>query len=252
MLKRIAVLGANESELSALASRAEASEVLLSALMPGDAAVPGTSGVLAAPDRIGEAWPLLLDSASELGGLLGLIADAVDCREGMPLGSSERVREHAMRFAEALHLGPDDCMALERGALLRDIGKIGIPNDVLLKKTVLDYDEWTLIRRHPVIGAEILRERGLCGDVLDIVQYHHESYDGDGYPERLERDDIPLLARIMRILDTYCAMTSPRHYRTTQASPEEALAHLQSEHGKHFDPDLVDVFLDAGIGKTSG
>jgi putative nucleotidyltransferase with HDIG domain len=252
MLKRIAVLGANESGLSELAAQAGASEVLLTPWTPGETPPPALSALLAPPDRFADAWPAILAAADEQCGLLGLMADAVDCREGIALGASQRVREHAIHFARVLDLSPDDRLALERGALLRDIGKIGISNEVLLKKSVLDYDEWTLIRKHPVLGGESLRERGLCPDVIEIVQYHHESYDGDGYPERLERDDIPLLARIMRILDTYCAMTSPRHYRATQATREEALDYLRSERGKHFDPDLVDAFLDAAAGQIPG
>ena len=91
---------------------------------------------------------------------------------------------------------------------------------------------------------------GLDGfqDTADIVRRHHECYDGDGYPDRLEGDAIPYLARVVKVIDVYCAMTSPRHYREGQASHDEALEHIKSEHGKHFDPELVDVFLKDDLG----
>ncbi len=181
--------------------------------------------------------------------ILGLLADAIGCREGLPLGASERVREHAERFGKALGLSPGDQASLERGALLRDIGKIQIPNAVLLKQGILDYDEWVLLQGHSALGAALLEERGVLKDIIDIVHYHHECHDGDGYPDHLEGEAIPYLARIVKILDVYCAMTSPRHYRDTQSSTQEGIMHLLAERGKHFDPALIDVFVEAGIGR---
>ena len=179
--------------------------------------------------------------------LLVLLSDAIGCREGIPLGASERVRAHAARFAVALGLSEEEQCVLERGAFLRDIGKLKIDNDVLLKKSVLSYDDWLLLQRHTHLGVELLEERGVCTDILDIVRYHHECFDGDGYPDQIEGDAIPYLARVMKIVDVYCAMTSPRHYRETHTIHEGALAYLKSEREKHYDVALLDVFLEAEV-----
>lgn len=179
-----------------------------------------------------------------------LLSSAIGCREGIPLGSAERVRAHAVRFGEALGLSAAALLVLERGALLRDIGKLKIDNDVLLKKSVLSYDDWLLLQQHTTLGVELLEERGVGQDVTEIVQYHHECFDGDGYPEQLEGDAIPYLARVMKIVDVYCAMTSPRHYRETHTSHDDAIAYLKSERGKHYDAALLDVFLEAEVGQA--
>jgi HD-GYP domain-containing protein (c-di-GMP phosphodiesterase class II) len=178
-----------------------------------------------------------------------LLSDAIGCREGIPLGSAERVRAHAVRFGEALDLSAEELAVLERGALLRDIGKLKIDNDVLLKKSVLSYDDWLLLQQHTTLGVALLEERGVGGDVADIVLSHHECFDGDGYPEQLEGEAIPYLARVMKIVDVCCAMTSPRHYRETHTSHDDAIAYLKSERGKHYDAALLDVFLEAEVGQ---
>ena len=248
MRKRIAVVGGNEEWMDSLRQAAQDTDALLAPVRPGETLPSGTAAVLAATGQAEGALDAALEASREHEGLLGLIADAVACREGIALGSSERVREHAARFAKALELSPEDTLTLERAALLRDIGKIKIDNDVLIKKSVLSYDEWALLKAHSRLGAELLEQRGVCRDILEIVWHHHESYDGDGYPDHLERDAIPYLARAMKILDVYCAMTSPRHYRRSVSSREEAIEYLRSERGKHFDPGLIDAFLDANLG----
>ena len=243
MHKRIAVLDMPEQQLAALRNH---DEVVLCPLDAKGTPPSGTVGLVADPAKA-------LDAALAVGAeqeqLLKLIADAVAVREGIPLGDAERVRDHAARFAQALGLDADAQLTLERAALLRDVGKLRIPNEILLNKSVLDYDQWRLLKSHSKLGAELLLDRNVCTDVTEVVRYHHECYDGDGYPEHLEGEDIPYAARIMKILDVYCAMTSPRLYRSTTSSREEALEHLAEERGKHFDPHLIDVFLDARIGK---
>ncbi len=208
---------------------------------------PGACAILNA-DASGD----LIDAASILCGrnaaTLGLLSEAIDCREGLVQGSSMRLVEHAGRFAGGLGLGAEDKLALERAALLRDIGKLRILNEVLLKPDLLSYDEWAVIQRHPHFGADLVAEIEGFQDIEAVIRCHHESYDGDGYPERLEGEQIPFLARALKILDVYCAMTSPRHYRTGTASHKEAVAHIRAERGKHFDPELANVFLDAKIG----
>ena len=181
--------------------------------------------------------------------LLLLLAQAVDAREGIDPRSGTRLQDHALRFAEALGLDKEAKAALALGALLHDIGKIQISNEVLLKKSVLDYDDWITLQSHPTLGAALLEERGLYTEVADIVRYHHECFDGTGYPNKIEGDEIPFLARVVKLLDVYCSMTSPRHYRTGHASHKEAVEYLQSERGKHYDPALVDAFIEHKIGR---
>ncbi len=248
MWNRIAIVEPKDKTTDSIKDQLNARNAFIMPLAEAETAPPGTVAV------VGEARHLtaMLNAACAIGreqaGILQLLADAIDCREGIALGASERVRAHAARFAQALRLGTDQQLALERGALLRDIGKIKVPNDVLLKHGVLGYDEWLLLQAHSALGAELLRERGLAGDVIEIVHNHHECYDGDGYPDHLEKEAIPYLARMMKILDVYCAMTSPRHYRANQSSHKDALTYLKSEQGKHFDPELIAVFIESEVG----
>ncbi len=179
--------------------------------------------------------------------VIELLADAIDSREQFNPGSSMRVLDHAGRFADELGLTGTDRIALERGALLRDIGKLRVPNDVLLKHSLLSYDEWRLLQAHTVFGADLVTSVPGLGFVAPIARHHHENFDGTGYPEGLEGDRIPLLARVVKIIDVYCAMTSPRVYRATVASREEAFEHLTEERGKHFDPELLDLFTSKNI-----
>lgn len=181
--------------------------------------------------------------------LLLLLAQAVDAREGIDLRSGARLRDHAVRFAAALELDAEQTSALELGALLHDVGKVSLSNEVLLKKSVLDYDDWTMLQSHPTLGAELLEAHGLYPEAVDVVRYHHECFDGTGYPNKIEGEAIPLSARIVKLLDVYCSMTSPRHYRTGHASHEAAVEYLLSERGKHYDPHLVDVFVEQKIGR---
>jgi len=249
MLKRIAVVDGESSPIDQLAAALAGDDIEAIAYRSGDPLPPGT--MAAAPNR-SDSKPqaaLALELARRHAAVLELLADAIDCREGFPRGSSRRVCEHAARFADALNLSGDERATLERGALLRDLGKIRIPNAVLLKDGPLTFDEWESLRQHTVQGAELVAATPGWEDTADILLRHHECYDGDGYPGRLERDAIPYLARIVKILDVFCAMTSPRHYRSGHAGIDDALAHIRSERGKHFDPGLVDVFLEHDIAR---
>lgn len=249
MLKRIAVVGGSEKSTALLNSKQGCQDLFFADLGTKEKVRAGTVAAVGEPRYIESVLNAARGIGAEHEGLLNLLACAIDCREGITSGASERVRDHAARFAQALNLSQDEQLILERGALLRDIGKIKVPNEVLLKHGVLTYDEWLMLQAHSTLGAELLRERELCQDVLEIVQYHHECYDGDGYPEHLEKDAIPYFARIMKILDVYCAMTAPRHYRAHQSSHKDALLFLNSERGKHFDPELIDVFMASEIGQ---
>ncbi len=250
MWNRIAIVEPKDKMPDSIQERLDTRNAFIAPLAEAETAPPGTVAV------VGEARRLdaMLNAACAIGleqaGILQLLADAIDCREGIALGASERVRAHAARFAQALRLSADEQLVLERGALLRDIGKLKVPNEVLLKRSVLSYDEWLLLQAHSALGAELLLERGLAGDVIEIVHHHHECYDGDGYPDHLEKEAIPYLARVMKILDVYCAMTSPRHYRANQSSHKDAVTYLKSEQGKHFDPELIEVFIASEVGEA--
>ena len=250
MLTRIAVIGDNKKLSRALGDALAGRDAELAPLAADGEVPPGSVAVVSGVNDAAAAARAALKLGDWNGQLLTLLCKAIDCREGMLLDNSTRVLEHATRFAQALALSPGDQLLLERGALVRDIGKIMVPNDTLLKSSPLTYDEWALIHQHPHLGAKLILETGALKDTADIVRNHHECYDGDGYPDGLEGEAIPYLARIMKILDVYCAMTSPRHYRKGHASHKEAVEHLRNERGKHFDPDLVDVFVKAKVGRT--
>ncbi|MEX2015598.1 MAG: HD domain-containing phosphohydrolase [Candidatus Hydrogenedentales bacterium] len=248
MLKRIAVIaenGVDSAELEAALNDVNCQCVSVTsggALPPATAVAVGSGAVgaiVAAAQALGDRQEALLR----------LLATAIDCREFYPPGDSLRVMEHASRFATALGLSADERLALERGALLRDIGKLDIPNEVLLKQDLLSYEDWQFVRRHTHIGGDMVRHIDGLQDIEPVCRYHHESFDGEGYPDGLKEDDIPLLARIVKIVDVYCAMTCYRFYREGHVTPEEALAHIKKERGGHFDPELVDVFLGKNVAR---
>lgn len=249
MRTRIAVVGVKEKALASLRAEAEAADAGITVLAPG-ADLPTDAGAVLAADPVA-GLPAALAACAAHARLLVLFSESLGAREGHVWGSAARVLAHATRMAAALGLDPAERSRLERAALLRGVGKLRVSNDILLKKSVLDYDEWLAIQHHPEQGAALLREADLCADVADIVRAHHEYYDGTGYPDKIERDAIPLLARALNVIDIYCAMTSPRHYRTGHATHEQAVEHLKSERGKHFDPAMVDAFLEHRVGETA-
>lgn len=250
MLKRIAIVDGSDELFETVAKAAENKGLQAVKVTSGEELPVATAAVLSA-----EANDVALDLAVTLGerqeDILHLLAEAIDCREGLGAGTSRRLMEHATRFAQALGLDVNDELALERSALLRDIGKLRISNEALLKDGVLNYDEWLKLQCHPRFGAEMIRKYGVFADTEDIIRCHHECFDGDGYPDGMEGDEIPYLARVMKIIDVYCAMTSPRHYRKGHASHESAVEYLQSEAGKHFDPDLIASFVKNNIGQAT-
>jgi len=250
MLTRIAVVGDDDQFFAQVQGAAEGKDVQLKPVHPDGSLPPGTAAVIGPSSVPG----LVAVTAASLGAaheaVLVFLADAIDAREGLLPGSAKRLMEHARRFAQALGLTQDDRSAFVRGAILHDIGKLRISNEVLLKKSVLDYDDWLLLRDHPKLGADLLVEAGIHTDTLDVVRHHHECFDGTGYPGGLEGEAIPYLARAMKIVDVYCAMTSPRHYRTQVHSHDTVIANFREESGKHYDPELVDAFIAEKVGKA--
>jgi putative two-component system response regulator len=167
---------------------------------------------------------------------------ALEARDAYTRGHSEAVSDIAVKIAMHMEISPEEIELIRLGGKLHDIGKIGVVDSVLLKPGKLTDEEFALIKRHPVIGAEILRPVPSLAKIIPIVLYHHERIDGKGYPEGLKGDSIPLWARITAVGDTYHALTSDRPYR--QGMPfDKALQIIQSVSGSQLCPDCVEVFL---------
>jgi len=169
------------------------------------------------------------------------LAAAVDAKDTYTRGHSERVATYATAIAEKLGLGHEQRIALEMAAYLHDIGKIGVREDILLKPGKLDDLEMAQMRHHPLIGANILKPVAFPWAITPVVRHHHEHYDGTGYPAGLRGEEIPLLARILTVADSYEAMTSDRPYRKGR-SIDEALTELERCKGTQFDPRIVEAF----------
>jgi GAF domain-containing protein len=185
----------------------------------------------------------LVEDLDELSwGAITALARAVDAKSAWTAGHSERVTDLALALGRELRLSEDELENLNRGGLLHDIGKIGVPGAILDKLGALTETEFLKMREHPEIGARILEPVAAFGPSLGIVLHHHERWDGRGYPHGLAGEDIPFLARVLAISDVYDALTSDRPYRDGFTSAR-TLAILRDDAGTHFDPDLVPVFL---------
>jgi putative nucleotidyltransferase with HDIG domain len=167
---------------------------------------------------------------------------ALDARDHETEEHTVRVTHVALMVGKRLGLSREELKALERGAMMHDIGKIGIKDEILLKQGGLSDKEWQIMRQHPAIGAQIIRDIPSLQDALPVIANHHERWDGTGYPQGLKGEAIPLLARIFSVADVYEAFTSDRPYRK-KISSQEALSYLCAEAGKLFDAAVVDVLL---------
>ncbi len=174
------------------------------------------------------------------GATLAVLGDALELRDQETMGHTQRVVSLAVSLGEALGLGPDDLVHLQWGAYVHDLGKIGVPDAVLRKPGPLSPDEWRLMQRHPEQGFNLLQRLFFLSRSLDVVRYHHERFDGGGYPLGLKGDEIPLLARIFAVADAFDAMTNDRPYRTALPT-DEAMSELRRHRGRQFDPQVVDA-----------
>ena len=167
----------------------------------------------------------------------------VEAKDSYTRGHSDRVSEYSVLIGEKLGLSEEQIKTLRIGGLFHDIGKIGIPDSILLKPAKLTDDEYSQIKNHPSIGAHILRNATIFKEIIPIVKHHHEKYDGNGYPSRLKGEEIPYMARIAAVADTFDAMTSRRSYRGP-IDIEHVKEEIKRCEGTQFDPQIAEAFLD--------
>ena len=176
-------------------------------------------------------------------GVLLALALAVEQRDDVTAGHCERLAITSLALGMAMGLDHTRLVALYRGAFLHDIGKVGIPDSILLKRGKLTADEWTVMRGHPVSGAEICSHLKSLSPVLPIIRHHHERWNGTGYPDGLDGEMIPLLARVLQIADIFDALTSHRCYKPAY-SPKAAVRIIEDETARGWrDPQVVNLFL---------
>jgi HD-GYP domain-containing protein (c-di-GMP phosphodiesterase class II) len=171
------------------------------------------------------------------------LAAAVDAKDPYTRGHSDGVAEYAISIGQAMNFAPEQMVALEMAAYLHDIGKIGISEDILLKPGKLTDVEMGQMRHHPLIGASILKPVAFPWPIAPIVRHHHEHYDGQGYPAGLRTEEIPVLARVLTVADSFEAMVADRPYRRGR-SQQEAILELRRCSGTQFDPRIVDAFIE--------
>ena len=174
--------------------------------------------------------------------LASALANAIEARDSYLHGHCERLASLAVRIAEDLGVAPEEIEIVRLGAILHDVGKIGIPDRVLLKPGPLDDEERRIIETHTEIGDKLLEPLDLLAGARPIVRHHHERWDGRGYPDGLAREEIPVGARIVAVADSVEAMTSRQLYRKP-LEEDEIIAELQKHRGKQWDPAVVDIVL---------
>jgi PAS domain S-box-containing protein/putative nucleotidyltransferase with HDIG domain len=171
---------------------------------------------------------------------------ALDLRDKETEGHTLRVTQQTIRLAETMGIRPEHLIHVRRGALLHDIGKMGVPDTILLKPGPLTQEEWVIMRKHPQLAHDLLAPIQYLQGAMPIPYCHHEKWDGTGYPRGLKGEQIPLEARIFAIIDVWDALTSDRPYRAAW-SRDKALDYLKAESGKHFDPSVLETFLSSGL-----
>jgi HD-GYP domain-containing protein (c-di-GMP phosphodiesterase class II) len=170
------------------------------------------------------------------------LATAVEAKDRSTAGHSARVARLACRIARALDPRLPRSRSLRYGFTLHDVGKIGVPEEILFKSSALESSEWDVMRAHPTIGSRIISPVGLGREAHEIVLHHHERWDGSGYPDGLEGEQIPVGARLFAVADAFDAMTSDRPYRRA-LSAAFAVDEIRREAGRQFDPIAVNAFL---------
>ena len=174
---------------------------------------------------------------------IGILRQTVDAKYTYTRGHSDRVSEYCVLIGKELGLDEKTLYTLKIGGLFHDIGKIGIPDSILRKESKLNDKEYSQIKNHPAIGAHILGDTEVFKDIIPIVLHHHERYDGKGYPSQLKGEEIPLVARIAAIADSFDAMTSKRSYRDSLPI-DVVISEFEKCSGTQFDPEIDKVFLN--------
>lgn len=171
------------------------------------------------------------------------LSRALDLRDKETEEHTRRVSDITVKLAAHLGVGNSNLVHIRRGAILHDIGKVAIPDRILLKPGPLADDEWTIMRRHPGIAVDLLSSVSYLAPALEIPHWHHEKWDGSGYPDHLHGNAIPFSARLFALVDVYDALTSNRPYRSAW-SEQKTLQYIEAQSGKHFDPAIVPKFLN--------
>ncbi len=185
---------------------------------------------------------LLINDLKELfAGTVTAIVEALDAKDSYTLGRSKRVTFYAVRIARSMQLNPMTLGKIELAGLLHDIGMIGVSDDILAKTEKLTVEEYNEIKKHVHHSIKILDDIKQLDEVVELIKYHHEHYDGNGYPFGKKAEEIPLGARIIAVADAFDSMITPKIYRQ-YISPEDALAKIKSLSGKQFDPVVVEHF----------
>ncbi len=192
-----------------------------------------------------------IDELEHAEAILCAMGRSIEAKDPYTGGHCERLAEYAMCLADALGMGEDEVKALRRGGYLHDLGKVAVPDAILLKNGPLTPEERLVIQRHPVVGEEICRPLRTFGAVLPIIRHHHERWDGSGYPGGLRGETIPVTARVLQVVDIFDAMTTDRPYRS--ALPKAAaLEALEAEARKGWsDPRMVTAFRSVVNGASS-
>lgn len=172
-----------------------------------------------------------------------LLRYTVEAKDSYTRGHSDRVSAYSVLIGEELGLYDKDLTTLRIGGLFHDIGKIGIPDSILLKPSKLTEEEYNEIKKHPSIGKQIIANASIFRDIIPIITYHHEKYDGSGYPHGLKGKEIPFLARIVAVADAFDAMTSRRSYRE-ELDLEEVKKTINNYKGTQFDPEVANAFTN--------
>ncbi|HEX9920824.1 MAG TPA: HD domain-containing phosphohydrolase, partial [Candidatus Methylomirabilis sp.] len=170
------------------------------------------------------------------------LAAAIDAKDPYTRGHSERVTQYSLAIAEEMKLGPREKEKINIAALLHDVGKIGIDTQILRKPNKLSDEEYTLVKQHPVLGANIVAPIKQLREIVPLMRHHHEFYDGTGFPDQINGDQIPLGARILCVADTFDAMTSDRPYQQSM-EVDYVLERIKAWSGARFDPKVVTAFI---------
>jgi len=185
----------------------------------------------------------LIDQLEDSKNIIRMLANAIEAKDGYTGKHTERVAGYSLALAKKCGVSRDLWITIELGALLHDVGKIGIPEMVLGKTSRLDANEFKIIQQHPDIGVEICRPIKFLSNVLKVIRHHHERIDGRGYPEGLKGEEIPIEARIVSIADAFDAITTDRPYQKG-VSQDKAIELLKKGQGTQWDSELIDHFVE--------